>query len=147
MDICINGNGSIIDLLNIDMSQLESFDNITTIEDQINQTKKEFEEKRQYVTYSIYKDQLKARLNYSSDQFMLIKDDAVVELPIKEDQNFEGQASKYLVYKAELRTLNGLVPTYATGTGDDSSDRWEINSDADGNVCGAGSATDSKPQP
>ena len=147
LDICINGNGSIIDLLNIDMNQLDSFDNITTIEDQINQTKKEFEEKRQYVTYSIYKDQLKARLNYSSDQFMLIKDDALVELPIKEDQNFEGQASKYLVYKAELRTLNGLVPTYATETGDDSSDRWEINSDADGNVCGAESATDSKPQP
>lgn len=97
LDICINGNGSIIDLLNIDMSQLESFENITTIEEQINQTKKEFEEKREYVTYSIYTDQLKARLNYSSDQFMLIKDDAVVELPIKEDQNFEGQESKFLV--------------------------------------------------
>ena len=39
LDICINGNGSIIDLLNIDMSQLDSFNNITTIEDQINQTK------------------------------------------------------------------------------------------------------------
>ena len=39
LNICINGNGSIIDLLNIDTSQMNSFDQILEINQQINYLK------------------------------------------------------------------------------------------------------------
>ena len=54
LDICISGNGSLIDLLNIKENQINSFNNIKIIEEQIYQTIKEFQDKKSFETYSYY---------------------------------------------------------------------------------------------
>ena len=131
LDICINGNGSIIDLLNIDTSQLDSFNNITSIENQINETRNEFQEKKTFVTYSLYVDQLKARLNLS-EMPILIKDTFQINLPISDDQSFEGQQDKFLKFDIELRFMNEYIHSST-----DKNEEWKIDSNSP-NVCTSG---------
>ena len=131
LDICINGNGSIIDLLNIDTSQMDSFNNITSIENQINETRKEFNEKKTFVTYSLYVDQLKARLNLS-EMPILIKDSYDIQLPISDSADFGGTQDTFLKFDIELNLMNTYISTYSAYN-----EQWNINSNSQ-NVCPAG---------
>ena len=131
LDICINGNGSIIDLLNIDTSQMDSFNNITSIENQINETRKEFKEKKTFVTYSLYVDQLKARLNLS-EMPILIKDSYDIQLPISDSANFGGNQDTFLKFDIELNLMNTHISTDSTYN-----EQWNINSNSQ-NECPAG---------
>ena len=124
LDICINGNGSIIDLLNIDTSQMDSFNNITSIENQINETRKEFKEKKTFVTYSLYVDQLKARLNLS-EMPILIKDSYDIQLPISDSANFGGNQDTFLKFDIELNLMNTHISTDSTYN-----EQWNINSNS-----------------
>ena len=129
LDICINGNGSIIDLLNIDTSQLNSFNNMTNIEKQINHTKKEFQDKKSFVTYYLYVDQLKARLNLS-EMPILIKDDYNIHLPIEGSQISETQADKFLKFDIELRLMNDAISVYGETANNHNNEKWVINSNS-----------------
>ena len=142
LDICINGNGSIIDLLNIDTSQMDSFNNITSIENQINETRKEFNEKKTFVTYSLYVDQLKARLNLS-EMPILIKDTYQIELPLSDNQNFGESQDTFLKFDIELNFMNRYI-SGTTGTYKD--ERWKINSNSQ-YECPSGAADDPTPTP
>ena len=135
LDICINGNGSIIDLLNIDTSQLNSFENMTTIEEQINQTRNEFQEKKAFTTYSFYVNQLNTRLNLS-ELPLLIKEEYAVNLPLGEIS--ENQVDKFLKFDIELRYLNNYITNYG---GENNNEKWKINSNSP-NECGFEDATD-----
>ena len=137
LDICINGNGSIIDLLNIDTSQMDSFNNITSIENQINETRKEFNEKKTFVTYSLYVDQLKARLNLS-EMPILIKDSYDIQLPISDSANFGESQGTFLKFDIELDLMNTYI---STSTETYKNEQWKINSNSQ-NVCPSGDHND-----
>ena len=137
LDTCINGDGKILNLLDIDTSQLDSFDDMTGIEEQINTTKKEFEDKKIFVTYSIYKDQLNSRANLTSDELMLIEKDFNIDLTKVSDNNYkEDNKDKILIFKRELEAMNGWIS--AKGE----SERWERTSTDQSNVCNAGASND-----
>ena len=138
LDICINGNGSIIDLLNIDTSQINSFNNMTSIEEQINQTRNEFEDKKSFMTYNFYVDQLKARLNLS-EMPILIKDNYDVHLPIEEDQISQSQADKFLKFDIELGLMNEAIRAQG---GSHNTEKWVINSNSP-NQCQSPESADS----
>ena len=72
LDRCINGDGKIEEELDLDMDQLNSFDQVNEVEEKINETKVEFEQKKTFVAYNLYKGELEKRLNLTSDE--LIKD-------------------------------------------------------------------------
>ena len=119
LDKCINGDGKILDLLEIDTDQLDSFDNMTEIEDQINSTKNEFEDKKAFVTYSIYIDQLNSRVNLTSEELMLIKSDFEIDLnKVNEKEYQDDNKNNILVFKSELDIMNTLSP----------SEKWEKGS-------------------
>ena len=136
LDICINGNGSIIDLLNIDTSQMDSFNNITSIENQINETRNEFNEKKTFVTYSLYVDQLKARLNLSEIP-ILMKDTYEIVLPLS-NQNFGDNQDTFLKFDIELNLMNRYI---SAPTGPNKDEQWKINSNSQ-NACPPGTNND-----
>ena len=137
LDTCINGDGKILNLLDIDTSQLDSFDGMTDIEEQINTTKKEFEDKKIFVTYSIYKDQLYSRINLTSDELMLIEKDFEMDLSKVSDNDYkERNKDKILIFKAELEAMNGFI--LHSGK----SEKWERTSTDQSNICNAGSSND-----
>ena len=137
LDTCINGDGKILNLLDIDTSQLDSFDGMTDIEEQINTTKKEFEDKKIFVTYSIYKDQLNSRINLTSDELMLIEKDFEMDLSKVSDNDYKDlNKDKILIFKAELEAMNGFI--LRSGR----SEKWERTSTDQSNICNAGASND-----
>ena len=135
LNICINGNGSIIDLLNIDMSQLNSFDQILEIKNQINNTIQQFEDNKMFVTYSIYKDQLNARLNLSSEALCLIDETAQFEIP-PSTSYMEDHKDQFLIFKAEISSLNGYIEASASLLlPDQKIERWDMHSNDQSNIC------------
>ena len=142
LDTCINGDGKILNLLDIDTSQLDSFDNMTGIEEQINTTKSEFEDKKTFVTYTIYKDQLNSRANLTSDELMLLEKDFEMDLTKVSDDGYKEQnKDKILIFKAELEVMNRLIPSKGK------SEKWERTSTDQSNICNAGTSNDLIPDP
>ena len=138
LDTCINGDGKILNLLDIDTSQLDSFNNMTGIEEQINTTKNEFEDKKIFVTYSIYKDQLNSRVNLTSDELMLLEKDFEMDISKINDDGYRTENErKILIFKAELEGMNNLIPSKGR------SEKWERTSTDQSNICNAGATTDS----
>ena len=85
---CINGNGKILELLGIDPSQQGSMDNITEIEEKIDDARNNFSSKLDCYTYKIYKDKLEGRLNLSDSTLMLIKQSTNFDLPLEDENSF-----------------------------------------------------------
>ena len=108
LNVCINGDGRIYDLLNINNNQNNSLNNLIKNEEQINEIKNEFKEKKNFTTYSYYVVQLKSRFNLSIIP-MLIKVIYDIKLPINNVYNYEGQSDKYLKFDIELNELNTLI--------------------------------------
>ena len=134
LNVCINGDGRINSLFNINNKQNNSLNNLIKNEEQINKIKNEFEKRKSFTTYSYYLDQLKARLNLSIIP-MLIKDTYDINLPLNENYNYESQPDKYLKFDYELEALNTLIRSQETGT--NKNEQWKINSNSP-NECGPG---------
>ena len=134
LNVCINGDGRIYDLLNINNNQNNSLNNLLKDKEQINQIKNEFKDKKNFTTYSYYVDQLKGRSNLSIIP-MLIKDSYDINLPINNGQYYETQPDKYLKFDIELEIMNTLISSQRTGT--NKNEQWKINSNSP-NECGSG---------
>ena len=131
LDIYINGNGSLIELLNIDDNLINSFYNIKLLEDQIYKTANEFSKRKSFDTYSYYVDQLNARLNLSVIP-MLIKDDYELNIPLDDVQYYEAPPKKILKFDKELELMNSIIRYQET-----ENERWIINSNST-NECNSG---------
>jgi hypothetical protein len=111
LDRCINGDGKIEEELHLDMEQLNSFDQVKDVEDKINETKVEFEQKKTFVAYNLYKGELEKRVNLTTEQLMLVREDAEInaEFTIDPDHASSDERKKYLIFKAEIDTMNKLI--------------------------------------
>ncbi len=79
LDRCINGDGQIAEELGIDANKIKSFDDIKTAEQQIEDTKKQFEENKQFVTYNIYLNKLLTRVDLTDYDLILMPHDATFD--------------------------------------------------------------------
>ena len=102
---CINGDGQIVEELGLDTSQINSFDEIRTAEQRIEETKNEFEERKQFVTYTIYKDKLLSRDNLTDNTLSLILETATVDFTNLEDNDL----SKILNFDVILSKMNDII--------------------------------------
>ena len=105
LDRCINGDGQIIEELGLDISQIDSFDEIRTAEQRIVETKNEFEEKKQFVTYNIYKDKLLSRDNLTDNTLSLIHETATVDFNNLDSNDL----SKILNFNTILSQMNEII--------------------------------------
>ena len=109
LDRCINGDGKIEEELDLDMDQLNSFDQVNEVEEKINETKVEFEQKKTFVAYNLYKGELEKRLNLTSDELMLVEESATIDTTFDYESAPESEKSKYLNFKVELELMNNLI--------------------------------------
>ena len=137
LDECINGNGKILDLLGIDPSQADSLNNVTSIEDEIDNAVKTFKDKLDCYTYKIYKDKLEDRLTLKDENLMLIKEDAAeFSLPLDESF-FTAHKDEFLVFETEIDFMNKFIQA-STTTGVCKNEEWKRNSE-DETTCSVGS--------
>ena len=139
MDRCINGDGKIDEELNIDMDQLDSFDQVKDVEERIEQTKNEFEEKKTFVAYNKYKEELEKRLNLNSENLMLVKDDATMTTEFDPNSITPEEKNNYLIFNTELEIMNTLIGAESSPNNEE---RWNINERDSSNICGSGSEAD-----
>jgi hypothetical protein len=76
LERCITGDGNIAEQLGLSTGQINSFDDIKKAEQTIEETKTTFNEKKQYVTYTLYKDNLLGRANLTNNELCLVPEDA-----------------------------------------------------------------------
>ena len=69
---CIGGDGKIEEELGLDLDQINSINNISDAENQIRDAKREFNEKKDFITYNIYMNKLKERVDLTDDQLSLL---------------------------------------------------------------------------
>ena len=129
VDRCINGDGKIEKELDIDMSQLDSFDQVRDVEERINEIKIEFEERKTFVAYNVYKDQLEARYNLSSDELMLVEEGTTMNADLDSLSSLD-DINNYLIFKNELNYMNSLIE-YT----EHSNERWDRNEVNSNQVC------------
>ena len=129
VDRCINGDGKIEKELDIDMSQLDSFDQVRDVEERINEIKIEFEERKTFVAYNVYKDQLEARYNLSSDELMLVEEGTTMNADLDSLSSLD-DINNYLIFKNELNYMNSLIE-YT----EQSNERWDRNEVNSNQVC------------
>ncbi|MBO6194754.1 MAG: hypothetical protein J6O56_00245 [Bacilli bacterium] len=103
LDRCINGDGQIVEELGLDTSQINSFDDIRTAEQKIEETKNEFKEKKQFVTYNIYKDKLLSRNNLTDNSLSLVHE--TVDLNNLDSNDL----SKVLNFDVVLSQMNEFI--------------------------------------
>ena len=139
MDRCINGDGKIDEELNIDMDQLDSFDQVKDVEERIEQTKNEFEEKKTFVAYNKYKEELEKRLNLNSENLMLVKDDATMTTEFDPNSITPEEKNNYLIFNTELEIMNTLIGAESSPNNEE---RWNINERDSSNICGSGNEAD-----
>ena len=140
MDRCINGDGKIEEELNIDLDQLDSFDQVKDVEEKIEETKAEFEEKKTFVAYNNYKNELEQRIHLRSENLMLVKDDATMTTEFEPSNISNEDKNKYLIFNTELSLMNALINLESSPYNDE---QWDINEREDSpNICGSESETD-----
>ena len=127
LDRCVNGDGKIEEEIGLDMKQINSFDNISEAEAIIEDTKNQFVERKQYVTYKIYKNLMESRSLLKSSEFFLI--------PIDQDFNAEDK-SKFLSFGWTLKRMNDYIKTKASDANKQES--WEITGYDESKTCGTG---------
>ena len=71
---CINGNGNMMEIIGFIPN--EEYNKIKDVERKIEEAKMEFNEKKQFITYNIYKDKLLNRVNLNDRQLCLVPQDA-----------------------------------------------------------------------
>ena len=105
LERCINGDGQIVEELGLDTSQIDSFDDIRTAEQKIEETKNQFEEKKQFVTYMIYKDKLLSRDNLTDSTLSLILETETVDF----NNLNSNYLSKILNFDVILSKMNDFI--------------------------------------
>jgi hypothetical protein len=109
---CIGGDGKIEEEFNLDLSQINSINNISDAENQIREAKREFREKKDTLfTYNAYIAELEKRVGLTTDELSL--------LHIEHD-------NKVLNLKVVLEEMNQGIQGY-----DDLkafNEKWDINS-------------------
>ena len=78
LETCITGDGNIAKQLGLSTDQISSFDDIKQAEQTIEETKNTFNEKKQYFTYTVYKDNLLGRANLTNDELCLLPANAEI---------------------------------------------------------------------
>ena len=127
---CVNGEGDIMSLVGMNLSQQDSFNKLRTIRANISASKQKFKDKKQLLTYTYYKDELNSRLNLTSDKLMLIKNDFDMDISKILDKSYlEENKEKMVVFKAELEQMNQFI--IAEGE----SEQWSRESNYLGNEC------------
>jgi TolA-binding protein len=77
LNVCFNEDGNILDELDINLDDIQTFDQLKTINTQIQETNDKFKElKNQEGVYGEMMDQLKERADYTSTEFEVISKDA-----------------------------------------------------------------------
>ena len=119
LETCINGDGKIAEKLGLSTNQIKSFDDIKKAEQTIEETKKTFNEKKQYVTYTIYKDNLLGRANLTNNELCLLPAEAEIN---PTDPNTFSDALSFTVVLATMNTLtsNSYRETWVTNSPDTS---------------------------
>ena len=136
---CINGNGKILELLGIDPSQQGSMDNITEIEEKIDDARNNFSSKLDCYTYKIYKDKLEGRLNLSDSTLMLIEQRTNFDLPLEDEDFINEHKNELLSFQTELDFMNTYIRTSDLSNKDE---QWVKNSN-DQKTCRPGNNDDS----
>ena len=140
LDECINGNGKILDLLGIDPSQADSLNNVTSIEDEIDNAVQTFNEKLDCYTYKLYKEKLDDRLTLKDENLMLIKEDAAeFTLPLDETF-FRAHKDEFLVFETEIDFMNKFIQAYCS-TSVCKNEEWKRDS-VDETTCNSGASSD-----
>ena len=124
---CINGDGKIEEEIGLNLDQINSFDNISEAEAIIEDTKNEFEEKKQFVTYNIYKAFMEKRSNLSAEELFL--------LPKNKNFNDEDK-SNFLLFKVLLEEMNGFIKNNAPDSYKE--EKWETKDYDETKTCASG---------
>lgn len=130
----INGNGSIVNLLNINDNQINLFNNLEALEDKINEIIFEFEDMKNFRTYYYYQEEIESRLNFSTIP-ILIKDVYQINIPIEDEKIYGSQTDRYLKFDFELEMLNTIIR--AQNLEFNTIEQWKLNSDSP-NKCDSG---------
>ena len=130
LNIYINGNGSISTLFEND-NPINSLNNLINLEKRINETKNEFEKRKNFLTYFYYIEQLNARNNLSIIP-MLIKDNYEINIPLIDDLLYKISSDKFIKLDYELDLLNSIIINELN-----KNEQWKINSDSP-NECKSG---------
>ena len=138
LDRCVNGDGKIDEELNINMDQLDSFDQVKDVEEKIEQTKGEFEEKKTFVAYNKYKEELEKRLNLNAENLMLVRDDATMTTEFEPDNIRPEEKNNYLIFNTELDIMNKLIESGSSNN----DEKWDVNERDSVNTCGVGNNPD-----
>lgn len=134
LDRCVNGDGQIEKEIGLELNQINSFDNISEAEAIIENTKNQFVEKKDFVTYNIYKKLMDSRSLLESSEFFLI--------PIDQDFNAEDK-SKFLSFGWTLKRMNDYIKTKALD--EYKQESWEITDYDNSKTCVAGTPNNDPP--
>ena len=137
LDICINGDGKLEDAIGINMSDIGSFDNISSVQDQINDAKEQFENISQCFVFKEILKQLNDRTDLTSDTLTLVKYNT--DLPNLKEIDLENSenAGNFLPFKTYLDFLNNNIEK---SDETENNEKWEVGED--GLACKEGNAND-----
>ena len=118
LDTCVNGDGRIEQQLGLDGDQIQSFDNLYTAEDTINQAKANFTQiKGQKETYNRFKGEIEKRKNLTS-----------IPTLFKSVSNSNTDALEPLSFSIILEEMNTKIRGKGTPY---NTEQWKINSNSD----------------
>jgi hypothetical protein len=125
LDRCVNGDGQIEKELGLELDQINSFDNISEAEAIIEDTKGQFEQKKAFVTYNIYKELMESRIILEASELSLIPT----------NQNFDAEdKSKFLHFNTILERMNYYIKEKAP----DKKESWATKNFDDSLTCRSG---------
>ena len=122
---CIGGDGKIEEDLNIGEASVDSFDDIKQAEKQIADSKKIFEENKDYRAYKYYKEQLEKRGSLAEEKLCLIKEDAVIDF-----DNINMDSPDILSFYKTLAEMNSEISSKTTHK-----DSWSVENGETGKNC------------
>ena len=138
MDICINGNGSIIGELGL-ADKIESFDEVYNVENLIRDAKNDFTQiKNEPPTYTLYNDQLQKRIALKEETLSLVPSDAEIE-------NFESleELNSVINFKIMLNFMNQNIKNVQSHNNEE----WKIESNSNFECKKEGEGINDQPSP
>ena len=128
---CIGGDGKIEEELGLDLNQINSINNISDSENQIKDAKRQFTEKKEFLTYNHYIQELEKRVAYTDLKLLPVRDitnfidfdtyfSSMKELTSSLNENWEigsgnscSETEHYLSHSGEVLTfdLNNCYPS------------------------------------
>ena len=132
LDKCINGDGKLEDVMDLNMGDINSFEKVNRVQGQINDAKITFENvTNNAFGYQMIESHLDERANMKFDYLALIKNSEQLSIDYKGVDIDNPDKQKYLIFQSYLEILN----TAANSQG--KSESWERNNE-NGKSCGVG---------